>query len=71
MVKWFPELMVNGVAHDTPIAGYGVENTNLLRLWRAEAAKTFDFDAFNVGDYYPRRRCQHRGGEHHQGAVSK
>jgi starch phosphorylase len=51
-VKWFPELMVNGVAHDTPIAGYGVENTNLLRLWRAEAAKTFDFDAFNVGDYY-------------------
>jgi starch phosphorylase len=44
--------MVNGVAHDTPIAGYGVENTNLLRLWRAEAAKTFDFDAFNVGDYY-------------------
>jgi starch phosphorylase len=51
-VEWIPGLVVNGVAHDTPIAGYGVENTNLLRLWRAEAAKTFDFDAFNAGDYY-------------------
>ena len=26
--------------------------TNLLRLWKAEAAESFDFDAFNVGDYY-------------------
>ena len=26
--------------------------TNLLRLWKAEAIESFDFDAFNVGDYY-------------------
>ena len=25
---------------------------NLLRLWKAEAVESFDFDAFNVGDYY-------------------
>ena len=25
---------------------------NLLRLWKAEAAESFDFEAFNVGDYY-------------------
>ena len=26
--------------------------TNLLRLWKAEATESFDFEAFNVGDYY-------------------
>src|SRR4030095_5255863 len=25
--------------------------TNLLRLWKAEAVESFDFDAFNVGNY--------------------
>jgi len=51
-VNWIPELLVNGVAYDTPIPGYGVSNTNLLRLWQAEACKSFDFQAFNKGDYY-------------------
>jgi starch phosphorylase len=32
--------------------GYGVKNTNLLRLWRSEAAESFNFQAFNTGDYY-------------------
>ena len=32
--------------------GYQVLTTNLLRLWKAEAAESFDFEAFNVGDYY-------------------
>jgi hypothetical protein len=27
-------------------------NVNLLRLWKAEAPESFDFQAFNVGDYY-------------------
>ncbi len=26
--------------------------TNLLRLWKSEAVESFDFQAFNVGDYY-------------------
>jgi len=51
-VRWVPELVVNGVAYDMPLLGYGVNNTNLLRLWKAEAPKSFDFQAFNVGDYY-------------------
>lgn len=51
-VRWVPELVVNGVAYDTPIPGYGVTNTNLLRLWRSEAPSSFDFQAFNAGDYY-------------------
>jgi starch phosphorylase len=44
--------MVKGVAYDTPVPGYRVPTTNLLRLWKAEATESFDFDAFNVGDYY-------------------
>ena len=51
-VRWIPDRVVRGEACDTPILGYRVGNTNLLRLWRAEAAETFDFQAFNVGDYW-------------------
>ncbi|MEA1889105.1 MAG: glycogen/starch/alpha-glucan phosphorylase [Pseudomonadota bacterium] len=57
-VRWVPELVVNGMAYDTPVLGYGVNNTNLLRLWKAEAAKSFDFQAFNVGDYYEAVRAK-------------
>ncbi|MBK1717150.1 glycogen/starch/alpha-glucan phosphorylase [Thiocystis violacea] len=49
---WRPALEINGVAYDTPILGYGAGNVNLLRLWKAEASQSFDFQAFNVGDYY-------------------
>jgi glycogen phosphorylase len=51
-VRWLPEKVVRGVAYDTPVPGYRVLTTNLLRLWKAEAAESFDFAAFNVGDYY-------------------
>jgi glycogen phosphorylase len=51
-VRWIPDRMVKGLAYDTPVPGYGVPTTNLLRLWKAEATESFDLDAFNVGDYY-------------------
>jgi starch phosphorylase len=51
-VRWLPEKVVKGVAYDTPVPGYRVSTTNLLRLWKAEATESFDFEAFNVGDYY-------------------
>ena len=51
-VRWIPANVVKGVAYDTPVPGYRVPTTNLLRLWKAEAAESFDFSAFNVGDYY-------------------
>jgi starch phosphorylase len=46
-----PHETFRGIAHDTPILGYGVNTVNLLRLWAAEAAEAFDFQAFNQGDY--------------------
>jgi starch phosphorylase len=51
-VRWLPEKVVKGIAYDTPVPGYRVPTTNLLRLWKAEATESFDFEAFNVGDYY-------------------
>ena len=51
-VRWVPGMMVKGVAYDYPVPGYRSRVTNLLRLWKAEAVESFDFQDFNVGDYY-------------------
>lgn len=51
-VRWVPDRVVRGMAYDTPVLGYRRNNVNLLRLWKAEAVHSFDFEAFNVGDYY-------------------
>ncbi len=51
-VRWVPDRVVRGVAHDSPVAGYAVNQANMLRLWSAEACESFDFQAFNKGDYY-------------------
>ena len=51
-VRWVPERSVKGIAYDTPVSGFRSPTANLLRLWKAEATDSFDFDAFNTGDYY-------------------
>ena len=51
-VRWAPDNVVKGEAYDTPILGYRVATSNLLRLWKAEAVESFDFAAYNQGDYY-------------------
>ena len=51
-VRWIPGRVVRGVAYDTAILGYHVGTANLLRLWSAQASESFDFQAFNMGDYY-------------------
>ncbi len=50
--RWVPDTVVKGMAYDTPILGYRVGTCNPLRLWKAEAVESFDFAAFNQGDYY-------------------
>jgi starch phosphorylase len=50
--KWYPERIVKGVPYDVPVAGYGTNTTNFLRLWSAVAAEEFDLDAFQVGEYW-------------------
>jgi glycogen phosphorylase len=51
-VRWVPNRVVKGIPYDTPILGYQVNTANTMRLWKAEAAESFDFQAFNLGDYY-------------------
>ncbi len=51
-VRWMPERVVKGMAYDTPVPGYNVEIVNMLRLWKSEACESFDFRAFNTGDYF-------------------
>jgi len=50
-VRWQPNEVIRGIAYDTPVPGYRARTTNLLRLWKAQAVESFDFQAFNVGDY--------------------
>jgi glycogen phosphorylase len=51
-VRWVPERVIKGIAYDTAVPAYRDEVVNLLRLWKSEAVESFDFQAFNVGDYY-------------------
>ncbi|MEB3230339.1 MAG: glycogen/starch/alpha-glucan phosphorylase [Leptolyngbyaceae bacterium] len=51
-VRWIPEREVKGIPYDTPILGYKVNTANTLRLWKAEAIESFDFEVFNQGNYY-------------------
>ena len=50
-VRWVGTTGVLGVPYDMPIAGFGSENVNTLRLWSARASEEFDLSVFNAGDY--------------------
>jgi starch phosphorylase len=50
--KWEGGEIVQAVAYDVPIPGYGTKTTNNLRLWSSKASSgEFDFQKFNAGDY--------------------
>ncbi len=48
---WLEWKTLIGIPHDMPVAGYGGETVNYLRLYSAKASKDFDMDIFNEGDY--------------------
>ncbi|MCG8424631.1 MAG: glycogen/starch/alpha-glucan phosphorylase [Proteobacteria bacterium] len=49
--RWVDGHSVLGVPYDMPIAGYGNNTVNTLRLWQARASEQFDLKVFNDGDY--------------------
>ncbi len=51
-VRWVPFKVVKGIPYDTPILGFKTNTANTLRLWKAEAPESFDFEAFNKSDYF-------------------
>jgi len=52
IVSWIPGRIIKGMAYDIPILGYKSKTACMLRLWKAEARESFDFQDFNTGDYY-------------------
>jgi starch phosphorylase len=49
--RWVDTKTVLGVPHDIPIAGFGTNTVNLLRLWASKSTEDFDLEAFNRGGY--------------------
>ncbi|MEG3439412.1 glycogen/starch/alpha-glucan phosphorylase [Pannus brasiliensis CCIBt3594] len=50
-VQWVPDRRILAIPHDTPVPGYKTNTVNPLRLWKAEASESFNFEAFNAGLY--------------------
>jgi starch phosphorylase len=48
---WVDGESVMAMAYDVPIPGYNTETVNNLRLWAAKAAREFNLESFNAGDY--------------------
>jgi starch phosphorylase len=48
---WMDTEDVMAMAYDTPVAGYGLNTVNNMRLWSAKASRDFDLKYFNEGNY--------------------
>lgn len=58
---WEDGEIVQAIAYDVPIPGYGTSTTNNLRLWSSKPSSgEFDFQKFNSGDYEGAIRDQQR-----------
>jgi starch phosphorylase len=49
--RWRSASTLLGFPYDVPVAGFGNETVNTMRLWRARASAEFDLTVFNQGDY--------------------
>ena len=49
--RWMPDKTLVGIPYDFPIAGYGNNTVNNLRLWTAKATEEFDLRFFSDGEY--------------------
>ena len=50
-IKYIGCTKVIAVPYDTPVLGYGTENTGTLRLWSARSPKEIDMERFSRGEY--------------------
>ena len=49
--RWTNTRTLLGVPYDIPIAGYGTQTVNFLRLWASKSTEEFDLATFNQGGY--------------------
>ncbi len=61
--RWVESRDVLAVPFDIPIAGYGNDTVNSLRLWKAMATQDFDLGEFNAG-FYPESVAAKTAAEH-------
>jgi len=59
-VKWEEGEVVNALAYDLLIPGFNTFNTITLRLWGSMPTQEFDFERFNLGDYYDSVKSKQR-----------
>ena len=67
---WMDWQLLVAVPFDMPIAGYGGETVNMLRLFEACSSQDFDMQIFNRRRLHPRHAAEDRIGDHHAGALS-
>ncbi|HVN76426.1 MAG TPA: glycogen/starch/alpha-glucan phosphorylase, partial [Thermoanaerobaculaceae bacterium] len=48
---WRGAQVLYGVPFDVLVAGHGTPTVSILRLWKAEAPDSFDFETFSRGDF--------------------
>jgi starch phosphorylase len=48
---WTGSHVLYGAPFDVLVAGYGTATVSVLRLWKAEAPDSFDFETFSKGDF--------------------
>lgn len=51
MERWILGEMVEVVAYDNPIPGYGTGNTTNLQFWAPKLIGESDQESFNIGNY--------------------
>mmetsp|Transcript_18912 Transcript_18912/g.48503 ORF Transcript_18912/g.48503 Transcript_18912/m.48503 type:complete len:893 (-) Transcript_18912:474-3152(-) len=60
--RWRGGEVLQAMAYDNPVPGYGTYNCINLRLWKALPSKEVDFDKFNQGEYLtsaaPKQRAE-------------
>ncbi len=49
---WLGWRVLVGAPYDIPVAGYGAETVNFIRLYSARSSRDFDMQIFNDGDYF-------------------
>ncbi|KAJ1967467.1 Non-essential glycogen phosphorylase [Dispira parvispora] len=50
-MHWEGGQVVDAMAYDVPVPGYGTNNVTNIRLWSCKKEKLFDLGSFNEGDY--------------------
>jgi starch phosphorylase len=49
--RWKNTTRITGIPYDIPIAGYGTNTVNFLRLWESRPSEKINLEAFNRGGY--------------------